>query len=196
MTLGFDFFLHKLQWPVTGTPAWAEKVERWYQLDPAAFALADAYWTFQSSLNEPPGWLILASPAASNFTDAQFAASETPSPAKFVHTLPSIRGVALLQLMKWSGQVLCLQKDPGTIAYALSEAFRLAEFEETTVWVATVSQLKNEWAAAFYKVGLEGHFQVNASSETPLSTRDAEWFEWLDNSSRKYVAEGYEIIKK
>ncbi len=196
MSLAFDFFRHKLQWPASQTPAWADHAERWYQLDPAAFALADAYWTFRTELGEPPGWLLLASPGASNYTDAQFAASDSPSPAKFVHTLPNIRGVSLLQLMKWSGQVLCLQKDPGTVSFALTEAFRLAEFEDTTVWVATVRQVENDWTAAFYKVGREGHFQVNTTAQTPQSTRDAEWFEWLDNSSRKYVAEGYEIIKK
>jgi len=196
MTPHFDFFRHSITWPLTSEPAWAGHVERWYQLDAASFVLADAYWNYKTYLKDPPNWLILASPGASNVTDAQFAAAPA-SPAKFVHTLPNVRGVALLQLMKWSGQVVCLQKDPGTVTFALGEALRLAETEDTRVWVASVySNTINEWTAEFYKVGREGHFQALPSTESGQTTRDAEWWKWLAGSNRKLVAEGFEIIKK
>lgn len=143
---------HQISWPVTATPAWAGKVERWYQLDPAAYVLADAYWVFREQLQTPPAWLLLASPAASNFTDAQFAATTTPSPAKFVHTLPNVRGCSLLQLMNWTGQVLCLQKDPETVLFALEEAARIAEAEQAVVWVASSQQVGEDWMAEIYVV--------------------------------------------
>jgi hypothetical protein len=188
-------FRHRSKWPAP-QPEWADKVERWYQLDPAAFVMADAYWTFRAQLKEPPHWLLLASPGASNFTDAQFATATSPSPAKFVHTLPNIRGCSLLQLMKWTGLVLCLQKDPGTILFALSEAFRLAETEEKAIWIASSHQVGEDWAAEIYTVGQEGYLEVRSNPEALPSTRDDEWFQWLDGSQRKIVADGYEIIKK
>lgn len=147
-----DTYRHELRFPVKDTPAWGAEVERWYQLDSASYVLADAYWKFREQLKTPPGWLILASPGASNHTDAQFAAAP-PSPAKFVHTLPNVRGVALLQLMRWPGQILCLQKDPDTVRFALEEAKQLAESEQTEVWVASAYALgPDKWCAEFYKV--------------------------------------------
>lgn len=144
---------HRITWPAAGTPEWAPHVERWYQLDAPAFAMADAYWKHRETLGQPPGWLLLASPGGSNFTDHQFMATETPSPAKFVHTLPNIRGVSLLQLMKWQGQVLCLQRDPDTISFALEEAARISKSEETLVWVAYARQEGPDWIAGFYRIG-------------------------------------------
>jgi hypothetical protein len=198
MSLGLSLFRHRVAWPATQPPEWASQVERWYQLDPAAYVLADTYWTHREHLREPPRWLLLASPAASNFTDHQFALS-APSPAKFVHTLPNIRGCSLLQLMNWNGQVLCLQRDPDTVLFALGEAYRLAEAEGQSIWVASARLSGNEWAAEIYTVGKEGHWPVRPcpSDNHGPPTHDDEWFQWLEVSpERKFVADGYEIIKK
>jgi len=125
-------------------------MERWSQLDEAAQNLCAAYWEKRSALGAPPDWIILASPGASNHTDRQFVTAAVPSPAKFVHTLPNVRGAALLQLMQWSGPVLCIQKDPETLETALSEAQALAKSESARVWVASTRCEKGVWSSEFY----------------------------------------------
>jgi hypothetical protein len=98
--------------------------------------------------------------------------------------------------MKWTGQVLCLQKDPGTVLFALGEAFRLFESEEKSVWVASARETDSGWAAEIYTVGSEGALEVCSSSTSNPTTQDDEWFKWLESPQRKLVAEDYEIIKK
>lgn len=108
------------EYPVKTEPEWAPQVERWYQLDAAAYGVTELYYRNRKKL-PLPGRIFLASPGASNHTDRQFAQG-APSPSKFVHTLPNIRSAPLLQVMKWSGRVFCIQKDPETITSALLEA--------------------------------------------------------------------------
>ncbi len=129
---------------------WQERVERWYQLDDAAKILCETYWQKREELGANPDWLILASPGASNQTDHKFVSAPTPSPATFVHTLPNIRGAPLLQLMQWTGPVLCIQKDPNTLTSALAEAMALARSEEARVWVAGCAYENGQWSAEFY----------------------------------------------
>lgn len=129
---------------------WQDRVERWNQLDEAARALCESYWSKREIIGRHPDWLLLASPGASNWTDAQFYNREVPSPSLFVHTLPNVRGAALLQVMQWHGPVLCIQKDPDTVATALNEGRRLAESENVRVWVATVTRVEGAWRAEFY----------------------------------------------
>ncbi len=114
-------FSFKYDYPTKTQPEWAPQVERWYQLDAAAYGLTELYWRHRAELRPLPDQIFLASPGASNLTDWQFA-SGPPSPSKFVHTLPNIRSAPLLQVMKWSGRVFCIQKDPSTIVAAIHEA--------------------------------------------------------------------------
>lgn len=132
------------------TGAWHDYVERWYQLDEAAQSLCATYWEKRLELSPAPDWIILASPGASNHTDREFVTAEVPSPAKFVHTLPNVRGAALLQLMQWSGPVLCIQKDPETLETALREAQALSRSESARVWVASTRCEKGVWSSEFY----------------------------------------------
>ncbi len=129
---------------------WQNRVERSHQLDEAAQILCATWWEKRYSMGPLPDWLILASPSASNWTDAHFVRSEMPSPSKFVHTLPNVRGAALLQLMNWHGPVLCIQNDPHTVHTALLEATMLAVSEKARVWVASSWLEGASWRAEFY----------------------------------------------
>src|ERR1035437_689374 len=113
--MGLDWYQHNFNFPLESEPEWSARVERWYQLDAASFALTETFWRHQQTLEVLPKWMLLASPLASNVTDRQFVASGASSPAKFVHTLPNIRSASLLQVMGWSGPVICLQNDPETV---------------------------------------------------------------------------------
>jgi hypothetical protein len=148
--IGLDWFHHEFSKPQT--PEWAERVERWYQLDAAAFALADTFWRHRESLGTRPEILLLASPSASNLTDHAFAVSEIVSPAKFVHTLPNIRGASLLQLMNWNGEVYCLQNDPQTVLTALSESIQMLRGGAREVWIASVTVREPEFTGHIFRL--------------------------------------------
>ncbi|MGZ3722807.1 MAG: hypothetical protein ACXVA9_07765, partial [Bdellovibrionales bacterium] len=138
--IGLEWIHHSFEFPQTSTPEWSTKVERWYQLDAAAFALTETFWRHRDTLKSRPETMFLASPLASNHTDAQFASSQAPSPAKFVHTLPNIRGASLLQVMEWSGQVYCLQKDPETVLAAISEGMQTVKSSGREAWILSVTE--------------------------------------------------------
>jgi hypothetical protein len=128
----FDF-------PAKHEPRWSSKVERWYQLDAASYGLAQAYTELKFS--EHPHMMILASSGASNETDFQFAQSGAQSPSKFVHTLPSVRGAPLMQLMGWFGPLLCLQNDPHTWEDGLQQAAEFSSETNPLIWVLRVENL-------------------------------------------------------
>ena len=120
-------------------PGWADLVERWYQLDAAAYALAESYWQIKKMLADvQPEFLILASPGASNTTDLDFHKSGMASAAKFVHTLPNVRGTSLYQAMKWHGPMLCLQKGPQTLLSAMGEAMDEFQSQPKEIWLFSV----------------------------------------------------------
>ncbi len=149
--------------PAQGEPVWKEKVDRWYQLDAAAFGLADAahYWK-QSGSPSRPDFVLLASHGASNDSDAKFAREGASSPSKFVHTLPNIRATAFCQVSAWSGPLLCLQKDPGTIVAALTEASEFVSPQYPTVWILGVNSLgSGKWEAYRFEL------KLNEAQKTP-----------------------------
>ncbi len=141
-------FHYVYSFPVQNEPEWSSSVERWYQLDAAAYGLAQIYWQYRSELSEQPDFLILASPGASNQTDYQFAHTGAMSPAKFVHTLPSVRGTSLLQIMNWKGPLLCLQRDPETWLMGLEEAESLLSIERRRIWVVMASCQGEQYKAS------------------------------------------------
>ena len=201
---GMEWYRHSFEFPRLSEPEWSLKVERWYQLDAAAFALAETFWRHRASLKQRPEWLLLASPLASNVTDAQFALSATASPAKFVHTLPNIRGASLLQVMDWSGQVLCLQNDPTTVTTAISEGMQMVKTTGRETWVLSVTGHEKEFTGHIFalrpsvdcctwKIGeITGQAMPNSLS------RDKDLFFWLngsEHSERPFVAPHCELYK-
>ena len=173
-------FSFAYDYPATAEPAWAPQVERWYQLDAAAFGLTELYWRERENLSSRPAAMFLASPGGSNFTDRQFAAGATPSPTKFVHTLPNIRSAALLQVMGWSGRVLCLQKDPETVLAALSEAVR----GRRNAWVVSAFPVQGRFEAHIFVLGSDGPLKIWNSGVAKTGTHDKDWFSWLSNGCR------------
>jgi hypothetical protein len=111
----------KIAYPATDPPFWAPLVERWYQLDPFAYRLPEAFARFNVAAR--PSRILLACAGASNFTDHAFATGGAASPTKFAHTLPNIRASALLSVMRWDGPVLSLHRNPTTLACSFREAF-------------------------------------------------------------------------
>ena len=107
--------------PAQTQPEWAAKVERWYQLDSPSFGLCDFYFQCLRG-NKKPDLIILASSQGSVGTDRAFTQTGALSPAKFVHTLPSVRASSLCQVMEWSGPVLCIQNGISSFNTAVEEA--------------------------------------------------------------------------
>lgn len=140
---------HKIIWPPPKEPSWASRVERWYQLDAAAYSIAETFSILQDKISKKPSLLILASPLGSMETDFQFVRGNY-SPSKFVHTLPNIRSTSLLQLMGWQGPVLCFQNDPFTWLTALIEAIDLIGPNHQEIWVIQ-----------FKKTNVQGNYEVS-----------------------------------
>ena len=168
------FHLEGVAFPAKEPPAWAAKVERWYQLDPFAFLLPEAFTRWSARLPSRPARMLLSGFGASNLTDSAFALSGAVSPTKFVHTLPSIRASALLAVMGWQGPVLSLHRDPSTLAAALREGLRGEE--ETWVW-----HVSERTADLFVLNVPEGPYQVLAREKAgarpaPEDSRVLDWF--------------------
>ena len=126
-----------LTYPPKEPPVWAPQVERWYQLDPYAYLLPEAFSQWEKEVESRPDVQFLASGGASNVTDQAFVMSRATSPTKFVHTLPNIRSSSLLAVMRWEGPVFSLHRDPHTLAAAFREAIRRWErdpLKESWIW--------------------------------------------------------------
>ena len=115
-------------------PDWSNKVDRWYQLDGMAYAFCEAlYQRGQSDFDS----LILASPGASSLTDYQYAQGETPSPQKFVHTLPNVRASMALQVLDKKCELLCLQNGAETLHTGLIEFWENAQDQENSLFASS-----------------------------------------------------------
>jgi len=186
-TKTYDF-----NFPCSHEPSWGHLVDRWYQLDAAAYGLSQAYSVWASEVLDRPRMIILASPLGSTETDFRFVQAGAMSPSKFVHTLPNSRGGPLLQLMNWSGPLLCLQSDPFTQVSAVNEAADFARQGRGEVWVFGVQKR----AEASYQSRL---YRLSEKMIEPAQTlltlspahirepmpSDADLCQWLDQSGDK-----------
>lgn len=199
---GLNWFREEIEYPAKSEPEWSSMVERWYQLDTPAYVLTETYWRLRDNLPVMPEWLLLASPGASNLTDAQFAASAAPSPAKFVHTLPNIRSASLLQVMRWSGKVLCLQNDPASLVSALREAICLVD--EGPVWIASVQGQGNRFTGQLLTLGGDSPNSGLKIDKNGSGTRftgaghDKDLLHWINDiagSEREFLASGFTLSR-
>lgn len=194
--------IEEQEFPAPREPDWAPHVDRWNQLDEAAFALIQAYWKWNSKEDVAlvnPALIVLASPGASNATDWAFAHTGAVSPARFAHTLPNTRGTALLQAMGWTGPLLCVQNGSRTLASGLAEgAYALSAGGRTAVWVLGVAQGQDAEPRArtfgfFLRAsqsgapGLEIIKEKSAAKATGLPS-DAELLKWLEDGTSSEAA--------
>jgi len=174
-------FSNRISWPASQEPEWASGVERWYQLDAPAFALTEVFWKHRDQLQKRPTMMLLCSPGASNATDAQFALSAQPSPAKFVHTLPNIRSAALLQVMEWAGPVLCVQNDPNTILTGLYEGLSLGEEGGGPIWIVSYADLSGH----IFVLDTDGPLKICKSPSQIMAnaaSHDKQWLSWISKA--------------
>lgn len=179
-------FLH----PAKEPPPWSGRVDRWYQLDAAAFGLCELAARERESA-APPAFVFLASPGASNDTDFRFASGGASSPSKFVHTLPNVRGSALCQVLGWSGPTLCLQNDPRTIVTALEEACGRVGVACADAWVLSVAVSPEGGTAHLLDVAYGRGWERSRESiriarerdAGPASDDDDALLRWLDPAS-------------
>jgi hypothetical protein len=173
------FFHAAIPYPAPEAPTWAGCVERWYQLDPFAYLLPEAFTRLEKQLEKTrPSLQFLACSGASNLTDAAFVKSQASSPTKFVHTLPNIRASSLLSVMRWNGPVYSLHQDPFTLAATFRAALRAFASDKTgEIWIWNVTKLDDAWSVQlftlsespqsgnFYQVSPQNQ-QAQASSDT------------------------------
>lgn len=187
----FDF-----TFPAPEEPSWSSLVERWYQLDAYSFGLAEAGQCLAMETRLRPDALVLASPEASNRTDFSFARSGAASPARFVHTLPNVRGVPLLQVIRFTGLCLCVQSDPRTQLAGLIEStgLMIANPSLRRIWAAGVVRLnERRFRVYFYELthGAIDHswqqetsFVIekheNSGDAAAVKATDNDWLSWME----------------
>ena len=152
--INFQYLKMEFTFPIKEEPRWKTEVDRWYQLDPFSYALTHFYSESELNHFKKPSMIILASPAASNETDRSFVETGASSPGKFVHTLPNVRCSPLCQVMKWTGPVLCLQKDPSTQISAIQEAAWFLDEKNQDIWVLSVRGKSNHFVAEAFVLGM------------------------------------------
>ena len=189
MNVHFHEFVH----PAPSEPAWSSKVARWSQLDFAAYGLVEAYERLKTGLSKP-SFIFLASPGASNETDRKFALGGGTSPSLFVHTLPNIRCSPMLQVMEWSGPVLCVQNDPHTFVSGVREAFELVSSENPVIWVAAIEYRAFGAHASFILElnGKSGDFVIvdDGGARVQEAGGDRDWIEWLETGDGDFLLPG------
>ena len=184
-----------IAFPAVTKPPWSGEVDRWYQLDAAAYGLAQACFQWRQMGVEQPSFMVLASRGASNEADRAFVESGADSPAKFVHTLPSVRSSTVCQVMDWHGPMLCLQKDPSTLCVALVEAVKIVCEEVPVVWVLSIWQEGPVFSVMRLIVTrphppgvgiqvVEEGLEVEMSSEVGIVPADRPMLTWLEDSSQ------------
>lgn len=183
--------------PAPSEPAWSAKVERWYQLDAAAYGLVQSYEEMKDRLGPAPDLIVLASPRASNTTDRSFALTGASSPSKFVHTLSNVRGAPLLQVMEWGGPVLCVQDDPRTILNGIDQALAFLELEPELqrAWIISVTEDASKpsgeaWTVSYFvlseypaPIRIETRQENDFPTERSDAPTDSLWLEWVCNAS-------------
>ena len=194
-------YRHKLNWPPEKEPFWGKIVERWYQLDAAAYSLVETYSILEKNFAKKPFFLILASPLGSMETDFLFARSGASSPSKFVHTLSNIRGSSLMQVMDWQGPLICFQNDPITWLTGLNEAIDLSSDVNHEIWVIHFKKTNEEgvneviWAQILYdsldkektsdfsQVFLIVSPQMNQNVKLSKNLKDGDFWLWISDAS-------------
>lgn len=133
-------------------PLWADKVDRWFQLDENGFAICSALekWLQFSEVHPHPHMIIHASPSGSHLADFDFAQSGAESPAKFVYTLPNITIGVIAQFLSWQGSSYNFT---GETSWQQSENFAqewllmnskahskplTVESDKTTIWIVSI----------------------------------------------------------
>lgn len=174
-------FHQELTYPPKEPPTWAAQVERWYQLDPFAYFLPEAF--ARMAPKSRPDSILLACASASNLTDHAFVLGGALSPTKFVHTLPNIRSSSLLSVMGWSGPLFSLHHDPFTLSFVFSEAIaRAQEGAECWVWSASDNG-KVDLFAFGAKSGHTHQVSPRSPDSSPVSDReDVEILRWFWDS--------------
>jgi hypothetical protein len=200
-----------IAFPAVTKPVWSGKVDRWYQLDAAAYGLAQACFQWRQMAAEPPSFIVLASRGASNDADRAFVESGADSPAKFVHTLPSVRSSTFCQVMDWHGPMLCLQEDPSTLCVALVEAVKIVCEDVPVVWVLSTWREGSVFSVMRLSVThppppgagihvLEEGLQAEMSSDAWLVPADRQMLTWLEDSNQHSAPfalfEGITLIRK
>jgi hypothetical protein len=187
--------IHDFAYPTKNEPIWKDSVERWYQLDAAAYGLCEVFTHSHVTDRRPPGLIVLASPGGSNHTDSLFIEGDAGSPAKFVHTLPNIRVSSLLQVMGWAGPALCLQNDPFSVSTAIAQATILLDNKFCCIWIFGCQALwssKNGYQAFQIELSSGGNsdddFEIGrggrVNADKMGSRTDEELIEWLKVNSQ------------
>lgn len=159
--IGVEFRELEVAFDTRTPPPWAPAVDRWYQLDAPAFALAEAgsRWTDLP----PPRLVVGASAGASNASDREFLAA--PRAHRFVHTLPSVRYAALCQVVGWAGPLLCVQRDPSTLVAGLALG---ADFHEASgeTWVLGARAVSVGAVVELFRLGASGSHRLERDAVT------------------------------
>jgi len=187
-----EFAQLQYSFPTPEVPSWSAKVDRWYQLDAPAYGLAQAFSRQVLPAGHVPSMILLASAGSSSETDFLFAKADVPSPSRFVHTLPSVRAVPLMQVMGWQGPVLCFQNDPFTWLTGIEEALGLCDSTNPEIWIVGARPLDgSNWSAHFARLMHSDNSDPSARllieplksrKNDPFKTRstDADFWRWLE----------------
>ncbi len=166
-------------------PAWAAKVDRWYQLDGPSFVMAELAYRLQT---EPsPLALFLSGKEASSLADIDFVNSGASSPAKFVYTLPSVRSSSFCQVLSWTGPVWSIQKDPESCLSALQESLL---FDGS--WVIDLRIHADHIRARCFlsQVEASGAKLKMLQKSSGISASDEEFFRWLEKPQTQWQRGG------
>lgn len=201
MNCALRFFSYDFTFPADEIPQWSTLVERWYQLDPFSYGLAEAYWRLRNQMCVPE-IMFLASSGGSFETDVSFSNSPTFNPAKFVHTLPNIRSSSLCQVMKWHGPVVCVQNGSSTLTSALGEALDWAVKEYKNLWIVGCQRAETCYRAEFLVLSTvlneRGAYAIRRrTTNESVTNGDAELRRFLrgdDQSTSFFISDKYEVV--
>lgn len=196
------YFEIEKEFPRKDKPMWSNKIQRWNQLDEHSNILLEASYQFQDELHPRPDLLILASFQASNTSDYKFAHSR-PSPAKFVHTLPNVRGSLLCLLNDWTVPLYTIQSKERAIIQAIEQCQKLTQRGQYKNILIAASECINDkfYKAHFLEFCLDHRnkkcYQIeNQTSQSYSLNSDRELFEFLKKDSETIDISNELVLKK
>ncbi|MEK2688055.1 hypothetical protein [Bdellovibrio sp. GT3] len=118
-------------------PVWKDKIPEWEKLSETSYAFCEAIHQWEYLKERPrPDVIFLAIPKGCNLADFEFVADDAKNAHKFIFTFPNMNASIIMQMLGFSGRVLCFSNGEKTAEFAINECKEM-EKAEKTAWLFT-----------------------------------------------------------
>lgn len=197
MILDLDYRLNDIQVDFGKAPAWANKIQRWSQLDAQSYAVAESTFRHLDFFSDIDQFIILSSQGSFQ-TDYLFAHGAKLSPSSFVHTLPNIRSLAFSQISGREGVMFCFSQGKHSLIKFFNEA--IIAHQTKVSLVLNLNKRGAFYECDFYRLGPVSHGpycleKLSGTQSDEFMLNDFQFRDQLASESRLKLSAGL-IVRK